>query len=227
MIKIKRRLNIFIDESGDFGFVDGSSELYGVSFTIHESDNSIVDDLEYLNNRLKKAHYDGMIHLADLVARRGDYAHFDLEQRKNIFWSIFYFSKRVKVKIHTIIVDKRYKNNKTQLNRELAIEINKFFESISDYMNEFEKVVIYYDNGQEALGAIIDTLLITKENIEHRVEFNHKEKRLFQVSDMLTFVDKIVYKHNNNIQMTKAEKYFFSVKDILGIIRQLKPKRLN
>ncbi len=227
MIKIKRRLNIFIDESGDFGFVDGSSELYGVSFTIHESDNSIVDDLEYLNNRLKKAHYDGMIHLADLVARRGDYAHFDLEQRKNIFWSIFYFSKRVKVKIHTIIVDKRYKNNKTQLNRELAIEINKFFESISDYMNEFEKVVIYYDNGQEALGAIIDTLLITKNNIEHRIEFNHKEKRLFQVSDMLTVVDKIVYKHNNNMQMTKAEKYFFSVKDILGIIRQLKPKRLN
>lgn len=93
-------------------------------------------------------------------------------------------------------------------------------------MNEFEKVVVYYDNGQEALGAIIDTLLITKNNVEHRIEFNHKEKRLFQVSDMLTFVDKIVYKHNNNIPLTKSEKYFFSVKDILGIIRQLKNKRL-
>ncbi len=56
-------------------------------------------------------------------------------------------------------------------------------------------------------------------------EFDHKEKRLFQVSDMLTFVDKIVYKHNNKIELTKAEKYFFSVKDILGLIRQLKPKR--
>ncbi len=227
MIKIKRRLNIFIDESGDFGFVKGSSELYGVSFTIHESDNSIINDLEYLNNRLKKANYDGMIHLADLVARRGDYAHFDLKQRKDIFWSIFYFSKRVNVKIYTIIVDKRFKNNKTQLNRELAIEINKFFESISDYMNEFEKVVIYYDNGQDALGAIIDKLLITKNNIEHRIEFNHKEKRLFQVSDMLTFIDKIVYKHNYSIPLTKAEKYFFSVKDILGIIRQLKNKRID
>ena len=79
MINIKRRLNIFIDESGDFGFVDGSSELYGVSFTIHESDDFISNDLEYLNNRLKKAKYDGMIHLADLVAKRGDYAHFNLE----------------------------------------------------------------------------------------------------------------------------------------------------
>lgn len=225
MIKIKRRLNIFIDESGDFGFTEGSSELYTVSFTIHESDNSIINDLEYLNNRLKKIDYDGMIHLADLIARRGDYAHFDFKQRQNIFWSIFFFSKRVKVKIHTIIVDKRFKNNKTQLNRELAGEINNFFNSMSDYMNEFEKVVVYYDNGQDALGAIIDTLLLNKTNVEHRIEFDHKEKRLFQVSDMLTFVDKIVYKHQNNMPMTKAEKYFFSVKDILGIIRQLKSKR--
>ena len=42
---------------------------------------------------------------------------------------------------------------------------------------------------------------------------------------MLTFVDKIVYKHSNNMELTKAEKYFFSVKDILNIIRCLKPKR--
>ena len=175
MIEIKRRLNIFIDESGDFGFVDGSSELYGVSFTLHESADSITNDLEYLNTRLKKANYDGMIHLADLVAKRGDYSYFKLEQRKDIFWSIFYFSKRVKVKIHTVIIDKRFKNNKAQLNRELALEISKFFNSINDYMNEFEKVVVYYDNGQEALGSIIDTLLITKNNVEHRIEFNHKE----------------------------------------------------
>jgi hypothetical protein len=226
VIKIKRRLNIFIDESGDFGFLDGSSELYGVSFTIHESDNSISNDLEYLNNRLKKENFDGMIHLADLVARRGEYIHFNLEQRKNIFWSIFYFSKRVNVKVHTIIIDKRFKNNKAQLNRELAIEINNFFNSIDKYMKDFEKVVVYYDNGQDTLGAIIDTLLISKNNIEHRIEFDHKEKRLFQVSDMLTFIDKIVYKHNNNMNLTKAEQYFFSTKDILGIIRQLKNKRI-
>ncbi len=225
MIKIKRRLNIFIDESGDFGFTEGSSKLYGVSFTIHESDNSIINDLEYLNNKLKKSNYDGMIHLADLIAKRGDYAQFSLKKRQELFWAIFFFSKRVKVKIHTIIIDKRFKNNKTQLNRELASEINDFLNSISDYMNEFEKVVVYYDNGQEALGAIIDTLILNKINVEHRIEFNHKEKRLFQVSDMLTFIDKIIYKHKNNMSMTKAEKYFFSIKDILNIIRQLKPKR--
>ena len=108
----------------------------------------------------------------------------------------------------------------------MATQIKEFFDSINDYMNEFEKVIIYYDNGQDALGAIIDTLLLNSANVEQRIDFDHKEKRLFQVSDMLTFVDKIVYKHNNNMKLTRAETYFFSVKDILGIIRQLKNKRL-
>ena len=225
MIIIKR-LNIFIDESGDFGFKEGSSDLYAVSFTIHESDNSISNELKYLNDRLAKANYDGMIHLADLVARRGDYENFSLAQRREIFWAIFYFTKRVDVKIHTIIVDKRFKNNRIQLNKELATLINDFFNSISDYMNEFEQVVIYYDNGQDSLGAIIDTLLITKSNIEHISEFDHKKERLFQVSDMLTFVDKIIYKHNHKIALTKAEKYFFEVKDILDIKRRFRRKRI-
>ena len=95
MITIKR-LNIFIDESGDFGFVKGSSELYAVSFTIHESADSIAEHLQYLNNRLIKAEYDGMIHLADFVAKRGEYSHFNLEQRKNIFGLYFIFLNELK-----------------------------------------------------------------------------------------------------------------------------------
>lgn len=63
MIIIKR-LNIFIDESGDFGFVKGSSDLYAVSFTLHESSNSIENELKYLNTKLDELNYNGMIHLA-------------------------------------------------------------------------------------------------------------------------------------------------------------------
>lgn len=34
-----KKIKYIIDESGDFGFVDGSSDLYVVSFTLHESSN--------------------------------------------------------------------------------------------------------------------------------------------------------------------------------------------
>lgn len=108
----------------------GSSDLYAVSFTLHESSNSIENELKYLNKKLADLHYNGMIHLAYLIAKRGDYSHFNFEKRKSIFWAIFYFSIRVKVKIRTVIVDKRYINKKMQLNIILARDI-------SDYIRYF------------------------------------------------------------------------------------------
>ena len=170
--------------------------------------------------------YDGMIHLAYLVAKRGDYSHFDLEKRKSIFWAIFYFSNKVKAKIRTIVIDKKYLNKKMQLNSALAKEIGQFINDNIDYIDSFDKVVIYYDNGQETLATILDTLFATKSNVERRIEFDHKSKRLFQVSDMLTEIDKLDYKRKNNIPFTKAEKYFFNGKDFRHIINLLKKKRI-
>lgn len=225
MITIKR-LNIFIDESGDFWFVDGSSDLYAVSFTLHESSDSIQTELKYLNEKLTALNYDGMIHLAYLIAKRGDYSHFDFERRKSIFWAIFYFSSRVKAKIKTVIVDKKYINKKMQLNIALAREIGQFINNNRKYLESFDKIVIYYDNGQETLATILDTLFATNPKVERRIEFDHTKKRLFQVSDMLTVIDKLEYKRKNNIPFTKAEKYFFNGKDIRHIINLLKNKRI-
>lgn len=225
-MSIIKRLNIFIDESGDFGFVAGSSELYVVSFTIHESNDSISSELEYLNERLNNLKYNGMLHLAYLIAKRDDYASFNLEQRQKIFWTIFNFARKVPIKLKTIILDKRYMNSKSQLNKAISIEINNFINDNKKYLDSFDKIVIYYDNGQETLATILDIVFATNEKVERRVEFDHTKKRLFQVSDMLTFIDKLDYKFNNNMDFTKAEKYFFSNNEIQYIKRKLKKKRL-
>lgn len=225
MIIIKR-LNIFIDESGDFGFVKGSSDLYAVSFTLHESSDSIETELKYLNEKLKSLNYNGMIHLAYLIAKRGDYSHFNFEKRKSIFWSIFYFSSRVKVKIRTVIIDKKYINKKAQLNVALAREIGQFINDNKEYLDSFDKIVIYYDNGQETLATILDALFASNPKVERRIDFDHTKKRLFQVSDMLTVIDKLDYKRKNNIAFTKAETFFFRGKDFRHIINLLKNKRI-
>ena len=49
-----KRLNIFVDETGEFGYGVKSSMLYGISFTFHEQDNDISGELNNLNNRLMK-----------------------------------------------------------------------------------------------------------------------------------------------------------------------------
>jgi len=111
-------------------------------------------------------------------------------------------------------------NSKSQLNKAISIEVSKFINENKEYFDSFDKIVIYYDNGQETLATILDIVFATNERAERRIEFDHIKKRLFQVSDMLTFIDKLDYKYHNNMPFTKAEKKFFKNKKksiILGI----------
>ena len=157
--------------------------------------------------------------------RREDYKNFDIAMRKSIFNSIYQFSRKIPVKYKTIIIDKRYTNDARTLRQRLSIEINKMIKEHEKYFNRFDKIVMYYDNGQEILGTILDSIFLRFEGFEHRISFEHKEKRLFQVSDMLTFIDKYDYKYKNKMSFTRGEKYFFSIEEIRKILKELNKKR--
>lgn len=221
-----KRLNIFVDETGEFGYGVKSSMLYGIFFTFHEQDNDISGELNNLNNRLMKIGYTNMIHMSDLIMRRGDYSKFDIKMRKSIFNSIYQFSRKIPVKYHTIIIDKRFIDNGNVLRKQIINEVNQMIKNNEGYFNKFDKIVMYYDNGQEPLGYILDSLFIRFNSYEHRVKFDHVEKRLFQVSDMLTYVDKAIYKHKKNIKYEKSELYFFGNDELRRIAKELNKKRL-
>jgi hypothetical protein len=94
-----------------------------------------------------------------------------------------------------------------------------------NYFEKFDQIVMYYDNGQETLGTILDSIFLRFDGFEHRIEFDHKEKRLFQVSDMLTYIDKYHYKYKHKMEFTRGEKYFFTTADIRKILKELSKKR--
>lgn len=219
------RLNIFVDETGEFGFGNGASELYGVSFTFHEHCDDIMPELLKLNFRLDKIGYTNMIHMADLIMRRGDYRSFNINKRKSIFNAIYNFSRKIPVKYQTIIINKRYMNNNIILRQHIYSSIENMLKVKTNYFKKFDQIVMYYDNGQETLGVILDSLFSSFNGFEHRVKFDHVEKRLFQVSDMLTYIDKYDYKYKNKMYFTKSEKLFFSVSDIRKILKELNKKR--
>ena len=152
------RLNIFVDETGEFGFGIGASELYGVSFTFHEQNDNITPELNKLNDRLNKIGYTNMIHMADLIMKRNDYSKIPINKRKSIFNSIYQFSRRIPVKYKTIIIDKKYTDNGRILRQKLSLEINNMVKEHEKYFNKFDKIVMYYDNGQEVLGTILDAI---------------------------------------------------------------------
>lgn len=220
-----KRLNIFVDETGEFGFGRRASRLYGVSFTFHEQDNDIKNDISILNQRLDSIGYTDMIHMADLIMHRGDYSNFNIKTRKSFFNAIYQFSRKIPVKYKTIIVDKKYTDISGVLKKQIFIEIEKMIDEYFKYFKRFDKIVLYYDNGQETLGYVLDLLFSRFDGFEHRKDFNHKEKRLFQVSDMLTYIDKYDYKYKNKIPFAKGEKYFFTDEEIRKILKSLSKKR--
>lgn len=223
---IMKKLNIFIDETGDFGINTNSSKLYGISFVFHNQDDDISMEIKNLNERLSQIGYDDMIHMADLVMKRGDYQKYDIVIRKKIFKAIYHFSRKIPVKYHTLIVDKRYVNSEKTLKQRLYSEIEKMINSNKKFFEKYDDVVMYYDNGQELLGDILDSIFIKFEKFHHIDDFDHKKQRLFQVADMLTFIDKYNYKYQNKITFTKGEKYFFESVEMRKIISELKKKRL-
>ena len=225
MVKSTKRLNIFVDETGEFGFGEQSSKIYGVSFTFHEQQDDVLFEIEKLNSKLEKIGYTGMIHMADLIMRRGDYSKFSIDKRKSIFKSIYHFSRKIKVKFRTIIIHKKYTDNRRILSQKLSIEINHMVKNHEEYLKKFDKIVMYYDNGQEVLGTILDSIFFRFDGFEHRIDFDHVEKRLFQVSDMLTYIDKYDYKYKNKMSFTKSEKYFFTDEEVRKIIRELNKKK--
>ena len=220
-----KRLNIFVDETGEFGYGVNDSILYGVSFTFHEQDDDIIKELNKLNKRLEEIGYTEMIHMADLISKRGDYTDFSINKRKSIFKAIFHFTRKIPVKYKTIIIDKRYTDSSKILKKQLLIAINDMVKNNEKYFKKFDKIVMYYDNGQEDLSSILELVFSQFNSFEHRAIFNHKEKRLFQVSDMLTFIDKYDYKYKNKMSFTKAEKFFFYDDGIRKVISELNKKR--
>ena len=93
-----------------------------------------------------------MIHMGDLIMKRGDYRDFDIAMRKDIFRAIYHFSRKINVCYKTIIVNKKYINKSKGLKQKLSFEINNMVIENEKYLSRFDKIVVYYDNGQEALG---------------------------------------------------------------------------
>ena len=219
-----KRLNIFVDETGDFGFSKNSSLLYGVAFVLHEQKNNINNEIKVFKEKLKKLNFNSMIHTAELIGNRKEYRKYNLENRKTIFNILYQFTRRAKINYFIVTVKKDYKNNKTQLRKDLEYEINKVINNYLNYFHKFDKIVLYYDNGQKYLGKIIDKVFSQFDNYEHIIEFDHKDKVLFQVADMLTYLNKFNLKYKITKQDTD---FFFSEEAIRKTMKEIKNKILH
>lgn len=208
----KKRLSVFIDESGDLGEYNKVTEFYVVSFVFHDQSNNISGQIGKLDNALKKfSNKPFAIHTQPLIRREEMFKDMSAEERRTLFTKLFFFTESTNILYKTFIFNKKYFKTPDSLINHITRGIFDYFTSMTDYFKKYDEVVVYYDNGQLPIKYTIQTLFsLLFENFEMR-KVLPIDYRLFQSADMLCTLYLINEKFQNH-PISKSEKYIFSSK---------------
>ena len=91
----------------------------------------------------------------------------------------------------------------------LSKQISTFISEHLEFFVGFDKIIIYYDNGQIQINKILAAVFgILLDNVEFR-KVLPSEYRLFQVADFICSMQLIRLKAESK-SLSKSEKYFFN-----------------
>ena len=121
-------------------------------------------------------------------------------------------------------MSKKYTDTYKLLKKQLTIELNELVSNNYKFFQKFDKIKIYYDNGQSQLTSILEDVF-KNFNISFISDFDKTKEKLFQVADMLTFIDKYYYKFQHKLYISKNEKIFFENMEMRKLLKELKSKR--
>lgn len=206
----KKILSIFVDESGDFGTFCAHSPYYLVTLLFHEQNINISDNIELLDQHIKNLGFPKHnIHTGPLIRREAIYKNESRENRKRLFNALFNFVRKLDFHYrYTLIKKSECKGILTLIERLskailLQIRINQ------QYLSSFEKIIIYYDNGQVELTKILTSVFYSLfSNVEFR-KVNPAEYKLFQVADLICTMELLAKKAEIK-SFTNSEIEFFS-----------------
>ena len=114
----------------------------------------------------------------------------------------------------TVAVDRKEAADKIKLSGKLAKEINTAFREYSDFFMEFDKVIVYYDNGQIELSAILNAVFsIYFSNVEFR-KAEPQKYRLLQAADFICSMELLKIKKNEKRLSKSEEKIFYKPQEL-------------
>ena len=223
-----RKLSIFVDESGDFGEYEKHAPYYIVAMIFHDQNTDITNNISILNNALKQIGYgDGQaVHTEPLIRRENPYQYFQPNERRAIFSKLYYFALGCDIKYKTFIFNKSEYENKFKLEARIARDISLFINDNLTYFQKYEKVILYYDNGQHELNRILNTVLATQlTNFDMR-KVVPSDYRLFQVADLICTLQLLEMKVEFG-QLSKSEEKIFHSKKSLkkDFLKGIKKKK--
>ena len=210
-------LSIFVDESGDFGKYEKHEPFYIFTLVLHPQSIAIQDGIKsleqfLLDNGFKK---DYCFHAGLIIRREEEFQYLHIQERRKMINRLFLFSLKSGISYCSFIAEKRKCQDSVQLTMELSRKLAAFIMKNMDSLLQYEKIIVYYDNGQVELSRVLASVFSALiPSVEFRkVQPSHY--RLFQVADLLCTLSLVSVKYENHY-LSKTEDLFF------GTARQFK-----
>ena len=223
------RLSIFIDESGDFGEVKERPAYYLVTMVFHNQAIDISKEIEKLEDSMRTSGFDlEYIHTGPVIRREQIFSTYSMEERRQLLYKMLHFYNKCDIYHDTVVVNRKETVDKIALSGRLSKEIVKMIARHSTYFEQFDSVIVYYDNGQVELSAILNAVFSVLFNA---VEFRKAEPqkyRLLQVADFICSMELLKIKRDEKRLSKSEEKFFYKPQELKkSFLKSLEKKRLK
>lgn len=219
-------LSIFVDESGDFGPYESHAPYYIVTLVFHEQSTSVVNEIEHFDRSLKEIGLENhVVHAGPLIRREEVYANMSVDERMKIFNRTFNFMRRSKITYKAFEVEKKHISEPVALVAALSKQMSRFLSANMEYFTSFDRIIIYYDNGQIELTKILITIFHTLfSSVEHR-QAKPSGYRLLQVADVICTIELCSLKAQEHTLSNSELTFFKSERDFKkNYLKPLKKK---
>ena len=221
-------LSVFIDESGDFGLFEPHCPFYLVTMVLHNQAHDISTSVASFDDHLRNSNFPiHAIHAGPLIRREGGYLIYDRSRRQYLFNALFHFARKLDFQYLCCHIEKSKNDDRilftAKLSKLIAAEITRN----AALWKDFDKVIIYYDNGQTELTRILTSVFsILLNNIEFR-KVKPVDYKLFQIADMVCTLELLNIKVHRGM-LSKSELDFFGSRAALNknYLKSISKKKL-
>lgn len=186
MTQVPNELSIFIDESGDFGEYDSKAPFYIISMVAHEQKNGISAQVTNLDRTLAETELTrDFVHVGPLIRRETEYRNLDKKSRRCILKRMLAFVDKVEFKHASFVVEKKHIASDKELIQKLSRQLSEFIREHYSYFISFDKIKVYYDNGQDGVVRVIVAVFSALfKNVEFK-KAAQKDYKMLQVADLV------------------------------------------
>lgn len=208
-------LSVFIDESGDFGPYEHHAPYYIITLVFHDQSFDISDQIKHLKRHLVEQGFaeNHAIHSAPLIRRERDYASLDLTARRKLFRSLFTFIRLCDISYKSFAFKKRELPCHDQMVSRISREVSAFLKDHLKFLQSFDRIIVYYDNGQKEITNLVNTLFNAFLEAEVR-KVSPSDYSLFQAADMFCTLTLLEEKLENEGLSNSEKEFFASVRDL-------------